>query len=97
MTQVDAHHHAWRLDRGGYGWLTPDLAIHRGCGLDDLRPLLGDIGADRLMWGSDCPVVDLAGGFQRWRVASLVLLRDLPAHDQATIPGGSAFAFYGLA
>lgn len=22
---IDAHHHLWRLSRGDYGWLTPDL------------------------------------------------------------------------
>lgn len=47
--RVDAHHHVWRLDRGDYGWLTPDLAIHRDYGLDDLRPLLGDITATILV------------------------------------------------
>jgi len=41
--RVDAHHHVWRVDRGDYGWLTPNLPIHRDYGLDDLRPLLGDI------------------------------------------------------
>jgi L-fuconolactonase len=40
--RVDAHHHIWRLERGDYGWLTPDLPIHRDYGLRDLRPLLGD-------------------------------------------------------
>lgn len=43
MSRVDAHHHVWRIDRGDYGWLTPDSAIYRDYGLDDLRPLLGDI------------------------------------------------------
>ena len=49
MTRVDAHHHVWRVDRGDYGWLTPDLPIHRDYGLDDLRPLLGDIAATVLV------------------------------------------------
>lgn len=40
MIRVDAHHHVWRLDRGDYGWITPDMAIHRDYGLNDLRPLL---------------------------------------------------------
>ena len=40
MMRVDAHHHVWRLERGDYGWLTPDLPIHRDYGLEDLRPLL---------------------------------------------------------
>ncbi|HUB44593.1 MAG TPA: amidohydrolase family protein [Acetobacteraceae bacterium] len=47
--RVDAHHHVWRLERGDYGWLTPDLAIHRDYGLDDLRPLLGDVAATVLV------------------------------------------------
>jgi len=47
--RVDAHHHVWRVDRGDYGWLTPDLPICRDYGLDDLRPLLGDIGATVLV------------------------------------------------
>jgi L-fuconolactonase len=49
MIRVDAHHHVWRLSRGDYGWLTPDLPIHRDYGLDDLRPLLGDITATVLV------------------------------------------------
>lgn len=27
--RVDAHHHVWRVARGDYGWLTPDLPICR--------------------------------------------------------------------
>ena len=49
MIRVDAHHHVWRLDRGDYDWITPDMAIHRDYGLDDLRPLLGDIDATVLI------------------------------------------------
>ncbi len=43
MMRVDAHHHVWRLERGDYGWLTPDLPIYRDYGLQDLRPLLRGI------------------------------------------------------
>lgn len=46
MIRVDAHHHVWRIERGDYDWLTTDLPIHRDYGLDDLRPLLGDITGD---------------------------------------------------
>jgi len=49
LIRVDAHHHVWRIARGDYGWLTPDLPIHRDHGLDDLRPLLGDIAATVLV------------------------------------------------
>jgi len=47
--RVDAHHHVWKIDRGDYCWLTPDLPIHRDYGLDDLRPLLDDITATVLV------------------------------------------------
>ncbi len=47
--RVDAHHHVWRLARGDYGWMTPDLPIYRDYGLDDLRPLLGDVTATVLV------------------------------------------------
>jgi L-fuconolactonase len=47
--RVDAHHHVWRVERGDYHWLTPDLPIHRDYGLQDLRPLLGDITATVLV------------------------------------------------
>jgi L-fuconolactonase len=46
---LDAHHHVWLLGHGDYGWLTPDLPIHRDYTLDDLRPLLGDITATVLV------------------------------------------------
>lgn len=49
MTRIDSHHHIWTVSRGDYGWLTPDLPIYRDYSLDDLRPLLGDIGATVLV------------------------------------------------
>ena len=44
MTRIDAHHHVWRVARGDYGWLTPDLPICRDYDLDDLRPHLAAAG-----------------------------------------------------
>jgi L-fuconolactonase len=49
MIRVDSHHHVWRIARGDYTWLTPDLPIYRDYTLDDLRPLLGDITATVLV------------------------------------------------
>ena len=64
---------------------------------DDLRPyvdhLLECFGAGRLMWGSDWPVVDLAGGMSRWREAALRLV---PASMHRAIMRETAIAFYGL-
>jgi L-fuconolactonase len=43
---VDSHQHFWDPARGDYGWLTPDLPIHRVYGADDLRPLLQAAGVN---------------------------------------------------
>ncbi len=38
---IDAHHHLWRLSRGDYDWLTPDLApLYRDFEPADLAPLM---------------------------------------------------------
>jgi L-fuconolactonase len=67
---------------------------------EDLRPyvdhLLACFGPDRLLWGSDWPVVNLAGGYGAWRAASLALLAPLPAPVREAILGGTAARFYGL-
>jgi L-fuconolactonase len=46
------------------------------------------------MWGSDWPVVKLAGGFTQWRDASLELI---PQAAQPDILGDTAARFYGIA
>lgn len=39
--RIDAHQHFWGLERGDYGWLTPDLdPIYRDFFPDDLAPFL---------------------------------------------------------
>ncbi|MEZ0471686.1 amidohydrolase family protein [Luteimonas salinilitoris] len=41
MHLIDAHQHFWRLDRGDYGWLTPEAgALYRDWRPADLEPLL---------------------------------------------------------
>ena len=66
----------------------------------DLRPfvmhLLEVFGPQRLLWGSDWPVVDLGGGYPRWRDAALELLRDLSTTEQDAVLGGTAASVYGL-
>ena len=45
--RIDAHQHFWRLERGDYGWLTPELApIYRDFMPPDLLPLLAAEGID---------------------------------------------------
>jgi L-fuconolactonase len=65
---------------------------------DLLRPyvdhLLACFGPDRLMWGSDWPVLELVSSYERWYAAA----RDLVAATGATdrIFGGTASSFYRL-
>ncbi|WP_208978000.1 amidohydrolase family protein [Labrenzia sp. 011] len=41
MTRIDAHQHFWKLDRGDYGWLTPEAgAIYRDFLPADFEPFL---------------------------------------------------------
>lgn len=58
--------------------------------------LLECFGPDRLMWGSDWPVVDLAGGYQSWFSATQNLLRRVSPSDRALIMGETAMSFYRL-
>lgn len=44
---IDAHQHFWQVERGDYGWLTPDLEpLYRDFMPDDLAPLLQQHGID---------------------------------------------------
>ena len=71
------------------GWTAADLFRY-------VDHLLRCFGPERLLWGSDWPVVDLAGGYRAWDVASDVLLGALAPVDRAAIRGGNAMRFYGL-
>ncbi|MCP2327692.1 L-fuconolactonase [Hamadaea flava] len=68
-----------------------------GWQLDDLRPYahvaLEFFGPDRLLWGSDWPVVEVAGGYERWLAAA----RDLvPADLHPAVFAANAARTYGL-
>jgi L-fuconolactonase len=66
----------------------------------DLAPyaahLLDCFGCDRLMWGSDWPVVERAGGFSRWRLASEELLRERRPAERRSVFGDTAARFYQI-
>lgn len=68
--------------------------------LDVLRPVVGLLldwfGPDRLIWGSDWPVVTLAATHADWVSISEVLLSDLTVADREAVFGGNAARFYGL-
>lgn len=65
-----------------------------------LTPIVADLlewfGSARLMWGSDWPVLKLAGSYAEWDALAKKLLSDLPTADHARILGGTAREFYGL-
>ncbi len=71
-----------------------------GAGFDELapfvEPLLEEFGPARVLWGSDWPVVLLAGDYQHWWELSLQLLRGLSLGEQARVLGGNARDFYRL-
>jgi L-fuconolactonase len=64
----------------------------------DLRPAVDHVvtcfGPQRILWGSDWPVVDLAGGYAKWFAATETLLADLSAGEKADIFGGNAARVY---
>jgi len=53
-------------------------------------------GPQRVLWGSDWPVVSLAASYAEWVAATEVLLVDLPENDRGAIRGANARQFYDL-
>ena len=64
----------------------------------DIKPyahaLLELFGPQRMVWGSDWPVVNLAGGYDRWRALSLDVISGLDAASRVAILGGNATDLY---
>lgn len=59
-----------------------------------VRHLIDAFGASRLVWGSDWPVVNCAGGYDAWHRAAEALTSSLGAAGQAAIFGGNAARIY---
>jgi L-fuconolactonase len=72
------------------GWRTADLQPFADV-------LLEAFGADRLMWASNWPVADEAGGYAAWHAAATELVAGCSPEDRGLIFGGTAAAFYGIA
>jgi len=66
---------------------------------DDLRPyvehLLATFGPQRLLWGSDWPVVELAADYSRW-FNWADNLAGLAGDERAALFGGNAVRVYGI-
>jgi L-fuconolactonase len=69
-------------------------------GWDDLRPfvdhLVAAFGPQRLMWGSDWPVVELAAPYGRWLAHVRRYVARLSPDEQDAILGAVACRFYRL-
>lgn len=69
--------------------------------IDAVRPvwdrLLEWFGPQRLMWGSDWPVLTLAADFDRWVAVCDALIGELPSAEQARVWHDNASRFYALA
>lgn len=60
------------------------------------RTLVDLFGAERLMWGSDWPVLNLASDYDSWVEFAGGFIAALPAAGQAAVWRGTATRFYGL-
>ena len=78
------------------------LVTEAGTGwtIDQLRRyvdfLAESFGPQRLMWGSDWPVVNRTGTYQSWFAATVALTAGWTIKDRAALMGGTARRFYGL-
>ncbi|MFG6081819.1 amidohydrolase [Paracoccus litorisediminis] len=65
-----------------------------------LRPIVGQLldwfGPDRLIWGSDWPVLTLAAPYPDWLALTDELLDQLTPAERVAIMGGNAMRFYGV-
>lgn len=68
--------------------------------VETIRPyvehLIGSFGWDRVVWGSDHPVVTLNGSLTRWVEASLELVRGASADEQAQLFHRNAARIYRI-
>ncbi|WP_136660507.1 amidohydrolase [Nitratireductor sp. XY-223] len=69
--------------------------------LDTIRPyvdhVLATFGADRIVWGSDWPVVNLANGLPDWLTVTRKILDGLSEDEAARIAGENARRVYKVA
>lgn len=71
-----------------------------GWSADRLRPVFAHVlsvfGPDRLMWGSDWPVLDLAGDYANWFETARSLAAGLSQKENLSLFSGTAMRFYKL-
>jgi L-fuconolactonase len=68
-------------------WQVADIAPYA-------EHILQVFGPQRVLFGSDWPVVNLGGGYDRWRETTLSFVKTFDATDRASILGGNAQRLY---
>ena len=58
--------------------------------------VLDVFGAERVMWGSDWPVLELAGNYKDWRADTLEMLKELTEQQRNAVLAETASDFYRL-
>lgn len=77
------------VTEAGKGWTIDQLRKY----FDYLAEIFGP---QRLMWGSDWPVIDLVASYKSWYAATVALTAGWAPADRAALMGGTARRFYGL-
>ena len=71
-----------------------------GWSADTLRPVFDHVletfGPSRMMWGSDWPVLELAGNYADWLAAVRELAAELSADEREALFSGTAQSVYGI-
>ncbi len=77
------------VNEAGAGWTIDRLRRY----FDYLVEIFGP---QRLMWGSDWPVLNLVSTYKSWYAATVALTAGWSPADRAAFMGGTARRFYGL-
>jgi L-fuconolactonase len=77
------------VTEAGQGWTIDTLRRYVDFLVEIFRP-------QRLMWGSDWPVVNLTATYQSWYAATVALTAQWSSDDKAALMGATARRFYGL-
>ncbi|GAA2880594.1 L-fuconolactonase [Aminobacter niigataensis] len=100
MAELSGHPHLCCKLSGLLTELPAELRTTPKAAAEALRPtvdsLLTWFGPDRLIWGSDWPVLTLAASFPFWDEVTERLLQSLGQSQRAAILGGTAARFYGI-
>lgn len=100
MAELSGHTQVYCKLSGLLTELPAGLRTTTKAAAEALRPtlcsLLDWFGPDRLIWGSDWPVLTIANPFAFWDEVTARLFDGLGQRERAAILGGSAARFYGI-